>query len=139
MFAKKNTDFYEVLGVARDASQADIKKAYYKLASKYHPDQNKDSKEAQEKFRVINDAYQVLGNEEKRKAFDAYGPNFEQMGGPGGPGDFSGGFGGDGIDPREFFSQFASQFGNIFDERGMGGMGGRRSAGLIFFHNLIRV
>jgi DnaJ-class molecular chaperone len=54
------------------------------LASKYHPDANKDNKEAEEKFRKINDAYQVLGNEDKRKQYDQFGPDFEQMGGPGG-------------------------------------------------------
>ncbi|MGC8710274.1 MAG: molecular chaperone DnaJ [Candidatus Micrarchaeia archaeon] len=71
-------DFYEILGVPRSASLDDIKKAYRELALKYHPDRNK-SKEAEEKFKEINEAYAVLGDEQKRKQYDAYGPaGFEQ-------------------------------------------------------------
>lgn len=63
-------DYYGVLGVARDASAEDIKKTYRKLAVKYHPDKNPNNKEAEDKFKEISEAYDVLGNEEKRKAYD---------------------------------------------------------------------
>ncbi len=66
-------DYYSVLGVPKDADQESIKKAYRELALKYHPDRNK-SKEAEEKFKQINEAYAVLGDQEKRKQYDAYGP-----------------------------------------------------------------
>ncbi|MEM0200897.1 MAG: molecular chaperone DnaJ [Candidatus Micrarchaeaceae archaeon] len=66
-------DFYEVLGVSKNASQDEIKKAYRELALKYHPDRN-SGKDAEEKFKKINEAYAVLGNEDKRKQYDAYGP-----------------------------------------------------------------
>ena len=63
-------DYYELLGVAKDASLQDIKKAYRKLALKSHPDRNPGNKEAEEKFKQISDAYQVLSDEEKRAAYD---------------------------------------------------------------------
>lgn len=69
-------DYYESLGIAKDASQEEIKKAYRKLAKKYHPDLNPDNKEAQERFKQINEAYEVLGDEEKRKKYDTFGSNF---------------------------------------------------------------
>jgi len=65
-------DFYEVLGVSRDSSAEDIKKAYRKLALKYHPDRNKDDESAQEKFKEINLAYEALGDSEKRKRYDQF-------------------------------------------------------------------
>ncbi|MGC8586947.1 MAG: molecular chaperone DnaJ [Candidatus Micrarchaeia archaeon] len=67
-------DYYKILGVSKSASQDEIKKAYRELALKYHPDLNKGSKEAEEKFKEINEAYAVLGDPEKRKQYDAYGP-----------------------------------------------------------------
>lgn len=66
-------DYYEVLGVKKDASADDIKKAYRKLAMKYHPDKNPDDKNAEEKFKEISEAYAVLSDAEKRKEYDAYG------------------------------------------------------------------
>ena len=66
-------DYYEVLGVNRDASEEDIKKAYRKLAMKFHPDRNPDNKEAEEKFKEAKEAYEVLSEPEKRRAYDAYG------------------------------------------------------------------
>lgn len=95
-------DFYEVLGVSRSASAADIKKAYHKLAMKYHPDRNKGDKAAEAKFKEVNEAYEVLSDAQKKAAYDRYGSQaFEQGFGqnPGGNGgfggfNFGGGFGG---------------------------------------------
>ncbi|OQX74162.1 MAG: molecular chaperone DnaJ [Campylobacteraceae bacterium 4484_4] len=69
----REIDYYEILEIDRSASGAEIKKAYRKLALKYHPDQNQGDKEAEEKFKLINEAYQVLSDEEKRKIYDRYG------------------------------------------------------------------
>ncbi len=118
-FYKRNTmakkDYYEVLGLQKGASENDIKRAYKRLASKHHPDKNQGSKDAEEKFKEINEAYEVLGDAEKRAAYDQYGhAAFEQGGGAGGfGGGFSGGFGG-------FEDIFSEMFGGGF------GSGGRR-------------
>lgn len=68
-------DYYKILGVDKKASQADIKKAYRALAKKYHPDKNKGDKAAEEKFKDISEAYEVVGDEEKRKQYDQLGSN----------------------------------------------------------------
>ena len=70
-------DYYKVLGVERDASQEEIKKAYRKLAKKYHPDINRDNPQAQERFQEINEANEVLGDAEKRKRYDEYGEHWK--------------------------------------------------------------
>ncbi len=112
--AKK--DYYEVLGLQKGASENDIKRAYKRLASKHHPDKNQGSKEAEEKFKEINEAYEVLGDDQKRAAYDQYGhAAFEQGGGAGG---FGGGFGG-----ADFGDMFGDIFGDIF---GGGGRGRQR-------------
>ena len=112
--AKK--DYYEVLGLKKGASENDIKRAYKRLASKHHPDKNQGSKEAEEKFKEINEAYEVLGDDQKRAAYDQYGhAAFEQGGGAGG---FGGGFGG-----ADFGDMFGDIFGDIF---GGGGRGRQR-------------
>ena len=112
--AKK--DYYEVLGLQKGASENDIKRAYKRLASKHHPDKNQGSKEAEEKFKEINEAYEVLGDDQKRAAYDQYGhAAFEQGGGAGG---FGGGFGG-----ADFGDMFGDIFGDIF---GGGGRGHQR-------------
>ncbi|PWF41336.1 molecular chaperone DnaJ [Massilia glaciei] len=110
-------DFYEILGVAKNSSEEEIKKSYRKLAMKYHPDRNPDSKESEEKFKEVKEAYEMLTNPEKREAYDRYGhagvdPN---MGGGGG-----GGFGAGG--------GFADSFGDIFGDI-FGGGGGRSRGG----------
>ena len=92
-------DYYEVLGVAKDADEATIKKAYRQLAKKYHPDVNPGDKDAEEKFKEVNEAYQTLSDPQKRASYDQFGPDGPQAGfGGGGFGGFSGfdgaGFGG---------------------------------------------
>ncbi len=73
-------NYYEILGVPRDAADADIKKAYRKLALQYHPDRTNGDKTSEEKFKEINEAYSVLGNPDKRSSYDMYGDNFERIG-----------------------------------------------------------
>ena len=114
-------DYYEVLGVAKDADEAAIKKAYRQLAKKYHPDVNPGDKEAEEKFKEVNEAYQTLSDPQKRATYDQFGPDGPQAGfGGGGFGGFSGfeggGFGG-------FEDIFSSFFG--------GAAGGTRANGPI--------
>lgn len=96
-------DYYKILGVERTASKDEIKKAYRKLAMKYHPDKNKDDKEAEEKFKQVSEAYAVLGNDEKRKQYDTYGAE-----------DFSRRF-----SQEDIFR--GSDLGSIFEEFGIGG------------------
>lgn len=109
-------DYYEVLGVSKDADAKEIKKAYRKLAMKYHPDKNPGNKEAEEKFKEINEAYEVLSDEEKRSTYDRFGHDgLNNQGGFGGGQGFGGGFGGGG------FGGFEDIFGDIFGSGGFGG------------------
>ena len=115
MASKDKRDYYEVLGVEKSASESEIKKAYRKSAMKYHPDQNPDDAVAEERFKVVNEAYEMLSDGEKKSRYDQYGfegvdPNYNAGYGGGG-----GGFGG--------FGDLGDLFGDLFG--GFGGGGGR--------------
>jgi curved DNA-binding protein len=84
-------DYYAILGVARDASETDIKKAFRQLARRYHPDIAKDKVGAEAKFKEINEAYEVLGDPEKRKRYDELGAHWEQEAAGGPPSGWGGG------------------------------------------------
>jgi molecular chaperone DnaJ len=124
--AAAKRDYYEVLEISKGASEEEIKKAYRKMAVKYHPDKNPGDKAAEEKFKELGEAYEILSNPEKRAAYDRYGhAAFQHGGGPG-----AGGFGG-GIDPFEVFREVfgGGGGGGIFDEIFGGGVrrGGNRA------------
>jgi molecular chaperone DnaJ len=109
------TDYYKTLGVGKNASDEEIKKAYRKLARKYHPDRNAGDKKAEERFKEISQAHDVLSDPEKRKAYDR--PNPFGFGGGGAPG---GGF-----DPGQFTGNFGDMLSNLFGNAGQTGRGGR--------------
>src|SRR6185503_11860805 len=127
-------DYYKTLGVAKNASAGDIKKAYRKLARKYHPDVNPNDKEAHKKFQQINEAHEVLSDPEKRKKYDQYGENWkhadqyeqakQQQGAQG--------FGGGGFGGGDDFGQYTyssgddSAFSDFFESL-FGGSKGRRT------------
>ncbi|MEL6116830.1 MULTISPECIES: molecular chaperone DnaJ [Photobacterium] len=108
-------DFYEVLGVGRDANERDIKKAYKRLAMKYHPDRNPGDDTAADKFKEVKTAYEILTDPQKKAAYDQYGHAAFEQGGMGGGGGFGGG--------ADFSDIFGDVFGDIF------GGGGRRGGG----------
>ncbi len=114
-------DYYEVLGVEKNANADEIKKAYRKAAIKYHPDKNPGDKEAEEKFKEAAEAYDVLSNPDKRARYDQFG----HAGMSGAAGGGFGGFGGGGFSMEDIFSQFGDIFGGHFGG-GFGGFGGGR-------------
>lgn len=136
-------DYYKILGVDRNAAEKDIKTAYRKLARKYHPDVNPGDKSAEEKFKEISQAYEVLSDPDKRSKYDQFGQYWNQVGpqgpgrpgGPGGPGpqwqdftfDESGGFGGQTVDFGEE-GGFGDLFESLFGFGGRGAQKGRKSA-----------
>ncbi len=120
-------DFYEVLGLTKDASEGDIKKAYRKKAVKFHPDKNPDNEEAAEKFREATEAYEVLKDGQKRQQYDQFGHAAFDQGGGGYGGGFGGGFGGGGFDLNDALKSFMGDFGgDSFFGDIFGGGGGRR-------------
>jgi len=105
------TDYYQVLGVSRDASDSDIKKAYRKLAIQYHPDKNPGDSEAEEKFKEISAAFDILKDPEKRAKYDQFGHDA-----------FRGGYSSSGVDPFDLFKDVfggggnSGGFGSIFED-----------------------
>jgi molecular chaperone DnaJ len=125
-------DYYDILGVAKNSSAEEIKKAYRKLAIKYHPDKNPDDHTAEDKFKEAAEAYEILSNPEKKQRYDHYG--HAGVGGAGG----GGGYGGGGMNMEDIFSQFGDIFGggggggspfeSFFGGQQRGGASGRRVA-----------
>ena len=118
-------DYYDVLGVSKNADAKEIKKSYRKMAVKYHPDKNPDNPAAEEKFKEAAEAYDVLSNADKKQRYDQYG--YAGMGGAAG-----GGFGGGGMNMDDIFSQF----GDIFGGGGFGGGGRQRGRRVVKGSNL---
>lgn len=116
-------DYYDILGVSKGASAEEIKKAYRKLAIKYHPDKNPDDKEAETKFKEAAEAYEVLSNAEKRQRYDQFG-----HAGMGGAAGGRGGYGGS-MNMEDIFEQFGDIFGGAFGGGGFGGFGGGGARG----------
>src|SRR5881396_1758193 len=126
----KFRDYYEIMGLSRTAKEEDIKKAYRKLARKYHPDLNPNNKNSEEKFKEIQEAYEVLGNTDKRRKYDQLGANWKN-GAEFTPPPNWGGFQGT-INMEDLFGRAGQQRSNAFSdffEMLFGGMGGAAETG----------
>lgn len=143
----KFRDYYETLGVAKTATHDEIRSAFRKLARKYHPDTAEDKKTAEEKFKEINEAYEVLGDSEKRTKYDEYGANWEHGGfqprpggarGAGGSGGGPGGYPdfGDGVEFEFGGTGFSDFFEQMFGARRAAQGGGRSARGPAGFSNM---
>src|SRR2546421_12785907 len=122
MATTKKRDYYEVLGVTRSAPEEEVKRAYRKLAVKFHPDKNPDDPHAEEKFKELGEAYDVLIDADKRAAYDRFGHAAFSQGAPG----FGGGF----HDPFDIFRDaFGGSDGGIFERFFGGGGSGREEVG----------
>ena len=110
-------DFYDILEITKSASADEIKKAYRKMAIKYHPDKNPGNKEAEEKFKEAAEAYEVLSDAQKKQRYDQYG--HAGVGGAAGGGSYGGG-----MNMDDIFSQFGDIFGGAFGGGGFSGFGG---------------
>ncbi len=115
-------DYYEILGVSKNASAEEIKKAYRKKAIQFHPDKNPGNKEAEEHFKEAAEAYEVLSDQDKRSRYDRFG--HQGVGGAAG-----GGFSGQGMSMDDIFSHFGDIFGGHFGGGGFGGFGGFGGSG----------
>ena len=131
-----SNDYYEVLGVANTATEGELKKAYRKLAMKWHPDKNKDSAQAEENFKKISEAYDCLSDKEKRTSYDRFGKQgAAHPGAGGGGGSGSHGFSSSNIDPHDLFAQMFgggggfNMGGGVFNMGGSGGHGGHGGHG----------
>ncbi|NQD38990.1 molecular chaperone DnaJ [Permianibacter sp. IMCC34836] len=123
-------DYYDVLGVAKNADAAELKTAYRKLAMKYHPDRNPDAKDAEEKFKEAKEAYEILSDDDKRAAYDRHGHAGVDPNMAGGRG------GGDPFGNASFQDIFGDVFGDIFGTGRGGGGGGRAARGADLRYNL---
>lgn len=128
-------DLYEILGVGKNATKDEIKKAHRKLALKYHPDKNPDDDSARERFKRVQEAYDVLSDEEKRAAYDRYGADFEKIRNSGWSPEAAGGAGFEGLDLDQVFggrgASFEGGFSDFFEQilgQGRGGPQPRRGA-----------
>ena len=125
-------DYYETLGISKGASAAEIKKAYRKMAIKFHPDKNPDDSSAEEKFKSAAEAYEVLSDPDKKARYDQFGHQAFEGG--------AGGFGGGGMNMDDIFSQFGDIFGGAFGGGGFSGFGGQQRQRVVKGSNLrIRV
>src|SRR6478736_5876233 len=115
-------DFYEILGISKDASSDEIKKAYRKVAMQYHPDRNPGDKPSEEKFKEAAEAYEILSDSDKKAQYDRFGHSAFGQGRGGG------GFSGGGMNMDDIFSQFGDIFGEESPFGSFFGNGGRRSS-----------
>jgi len=123
-------DYYEVLGVTREADEAELKKAYRRLAMKFHPDRNPDDKDSEQNFKEAKEAYEILSDERKRAAYDQFGHAGVDNSAAGAPGGFGAGAG------ASFSDIFGDVFGDIFGANQRGAGGGRGSRGSDLRYNL---